>query len=299
MPVGLRRVQHRVRDALPVAQREHRRPGPERRRYQQQAPAPELVGLVQARPFQPVVPPPQLLVQRAEQRLVAARGEHGHAPGEIAVERVEHARPARRDDRVVQVAQRAHHDLQRRPVAVGQVPQPGRGRPGRSRHTPVSSERRYDRGVPRTKLRASSRSGARESTKSGHGPHGPNRSSSGRAVGGNARRASRSHGRARIRLRSVPARRSSTRASAVSTSGAGIAVNRVRARSSAVKLIRTTRASRRRRLPPVAAAAGRAGPRPPLPVAGPVAAAAGRGPVAPAGHRPPAGRVPALRPHPN
>ena len=82
------------------------------------------------------MPPLQLLVQRAEKCLVAALGEHGHPPGKISVKGSEHAFPAGRDDRVVEVPQRAHHKLEHFAVAVGQVAHPDRGSAG-----PVSPHR--------------------------------------------------------------------------------------------------------------------------------------------------------------
>jgi hypothetical protein len=127
--VRLGRVQQREWQAYPVALHEYRRPGPERRRHQQQAAA-QVVLVVVTLPFQPVVPPLQLRVQRVEQRLVSARGQHGHPPGDLAVKRAAYAVPARCDDRVVQVTERAHHHVQRSAVAAGQVPQPGRGPAG-------------------------------------------------------------------------------------------------------------------------------------------------------------------------
>jgi hypothetical protein len=85
-----------VSEAAAVADREQRPPAPERGRNQQQAGPAQLVLTVETLPVQPVVPPPQLLVQRAEQRLVAPGREHRHPPGDIAVERTDHAVPPRR-----------------------------------------------------------------------------------------------------------------------------------------------------------------------------------------------------------
>jgi acetate---CoA ligase (ADP-forming) len=130
LAVGLRRVQQGVPEPDPVADAEHRRPGPERRRDQQQPRSSQVVFCVVTIPFQPVLTPPQPPVEVLEQRLVAAGGEHRHAPGDVAVKRADHAVPAGRDDRVVEGDQRPHQHLQGLGVTVGQVLQPGRGPAG-------------------------------------------------------------------------------------------------------------------------------------------------------------------------
>jgi acetate---CoA ligase (ADP-forming) len=85
LAVGRRGVHQHVLRGRAV-HHEQRRTGPERRRGKQQALAAEPVLPGPTLPEQAVVLPAELLVQRVEQRLMAARGEHGHPPGDIAVE---------------------------------------------------------------------------------------------------------------------------------------------------------------------------------------------------------------------
>ena len=112
--------------AEPAAEAEQGLAGPERRRHQHHALAVQIPLAVEAGPVEPVVPPAQPRVQRAEQLLEAAGRERRHPPGHLGVERDHGAVPARLDDRVMQIVQRPDDELDRLPVTVGQVPDPGR-----------------------------------------------------------------------------------------------------------------------------------------------------------------------------
>ena len=159
----------------------------------------------------------------------APRGRPPRAPVSAWPDRRKHGQravPARRDDGVVQIVQRADDELDRLTVAVGQVADPGR-RPARA-VLPVlgKSERRTARGVARTCSSPSLKSGANASRKSGHAPPGLSRSSSGRAVAGNDRRASRSHRPVPGRTRPAARHRSPAMTSTVSTTGADAGLSR-------------------------------------------------------------------------